>query len=72
MIPTQTIIPEEEDKSVIVARNGKAHFISVQTGIRKASDVEITDGIQPGDTIITSGLLFLKEGGKLQYATIKK
>ena len=72
MIPTQTIIPEEEDKSVIVARNGKAHFINVQTGIRKASDIEITDGLQPGDTVITSGLLFLKEGGKLQYATIKK
>ncbi len=72
MIPTQTIIPEEENKSVIVARNGKAHFINVQTGIRKASDIEITDGLQPGDTVITSGLLFLKEGGKLQYATIKK
>ncbi len=72
MIPTQTIIPEEENKSVIVARNGKAHFITVQTGIRKASDIEITDGLQPGDTVITSGLLFLKEGGKLQYATIKQ
>src|ERR1035437_2542847 len=72
MIPTQTIIPEEESKSVIVARNGKAHFITVQTGIRKASDIEITNGLQPGDTIITSGLLFLKEGGKLQYATIRK
>ena len=72
MIPTQTIIPEEENKSVIVARHGKAHFITVQTGIRKASDIEISDGLQPGDTVITSGLLFLKEGGKLQYATIKK
>jgi len=72
MIPTQTIIPEEESKSVIVAHNGKAHFITVQTGIRKASDIEITNGLQPGDTIITSGLLFLKEGGKLQYATIRK
>lgn len=72
MIPTETIIPEEENKSVIVARHGKAHFITVQTGIRKASDIEITDGLQPGDTVITSGLLFLKEGGKLQYARIKK
>lgn len=72
MIPTQTIIPEEESKSVIVARNGKAHFITVQTSIRKASDIEITDGLQPGDTVITTGLLFLKEGGKLQYATIKQ
>ncbi len=72
MIPTQTIIPEEETKSIIVARQGKAHFIKVQTGIRKASLIEITDGVQVGDTVITSGILFLKEGSKLIYSTIKK
>jgi membrane fusion protein (multidrug efflux system) len=70
MIPTGTIIPEEQNKRIIVARNGKAHFIVVKTGIRKASDIEITDGIQAGDTVITSGLLFLKEGAKLSYSSI--
>ena len=70
LIPTQAIIPQEEDKSIIVARNGKAHFIIVKTGIRNASNIEITKGIQIGDTIVTSGLLFLKEGGKLSYATV--
>ena len=72
MIPTETIIPEEENKKIIVARGGKAHFVTVQTGIRKASNIEIINGVQPGDTIITSGLLFLKEGAKLSYSTIKQ
>ena len=71
MIPTQAIIPQEEDKTVIVARQGKAHFVAVKTGIREASTIEITEGIQAGDTIITSGLLFLKEDGKLTYSSIK-
>ena len=70
LIPTQAIIPQEQSKSIIIAQNGKAHFIPVLTGIRNASNIEITKGIQPGDTIITSGLLFLKEGAKLNYSSI--
>ncbi len=30
LIPTQAIIPEEQNKSVIVAKNGKAHFIKCE------------------------------------------
>ncbi|MDR3653965.1 MAG: efflux RND transporter periplasmic adaptor subunit [Paludibacter sp.] len=72
VIPTQAIIPSETDKAVIVARNGKAHFVPVISGIRKASSIEITQGIQVGDTVITSGILFLKEGSKLIYSSVTK
>jgi membrane fusion protein (multidrug efflux system) len=71
LIPTQAIIPSEQTKSVILARNGKAHFVEVKTGVRRASNIEITDGLQPGDTIITTGILFLKENSKLSYLTVK-
>lgn len=72
MIPTQAIIPQEEDKTVIIAKHGKAHFVNVKTGIRQSSKIEITNGIEIGDTIITSGVLFLKEGSKLSYSSINK
>ncbi len=69
-IPTQAIIPSDQNKLVIKAQNGKAHFVKVKTGIRKESVIEITEGLQAGDTILISGILFLKEGAKLNYATI--
>lgn len=71
MIPSQAIIPQERNKSVIVSKKGKAHFVLVKTGVRKESMVEITDGINLGDTIITNGLLFLKEGVKLSFSNVK-
>jgi membrane fusion protein, multidrug efflux system len=71
MIPTQAIIPSGENKNVIVAQKGKAHMTQVKTGIRKAAQIEITDGLQPGDTIVISGILFLKEGDRLFYSTVK-
>jgi len=71
LIPTNAIIPQERTKSIIIAKKGKAHFVVVQTGIRTPGSVEISSGVQSGDTIITSGVLFLKEGMKLEYASIK-
>lgn len=72
MIPTQAIIPQEGDKMVIVAQKGEAHFVKIKTGIRQSSKIEVTEGVEAGDTIITSGLLFLKEKSKLSYSTITK
>lgn len=71
MIPTLAIIPSEQRKNVIVARGGKAHFTEIKTGVRKASAIEVIDGLQVGDTIITTGIMFLKEGSKLQYSSVK-
>jgi membrane fusion protein, multidrug efflux system len=71
MIPTEAIIPQEKEKSVIIAKKGKAHFVYVKTGVRQASKVEIIEGIQQGDTVITNGIQFLKEGSKLNYSNVK-
>jgi len=71
MIPTQAIIPSERDKSVIVSKNGKATFVKVKTGIRKESSIEITDGIHVGDTVVTTGILFIKDGMKLKFSNVK-
>jgi len=70
LIPTQAIIPQEDNNTVIIARKGKAHLVVVKTGIRQTSNIEITEGIQVGDTIITSGLQFLKENSTLIYSTV--
>lgn len=72
LIPTQAIIPQERNKSIVISKNGKAHFVQVKTGVRKESMVEITDGINAGDTVITNGILFLKEGVKLSFSNFKK
>jgi len=71
LIPTQAIIPDNQNKRVIIAKDGKAHFTLVKTGIRHASNIEITEGLKTGDTVITTGILFLKEGSKLLYASVK-
>ena len=71
LVPTQALIPDQNEKSIIVARNGKAHFVKIKTGIRQSDKIEVTQGLQPGDTVITTGVLFLKENSKLLYSSVK-
>lgn len=70
MVPTQAIIPQERNKQLIIAKNGKAKFVTVTTGVRQASNVEVLDGIEPGDTVVTTGLLFLKPGADLKFSRV--
>jgi membrane fusion protein (multidrug efflux system) len=72
MIPTQAIIPRERDKQLIVAKSGKARFITVTTSVRQDSMIEVTGGLNPGDTVVTTGILFIKPGSDLKFARVIK
>ena len=72
MVPTQCVIPNIRNKQVIVVKNGKAEFRVVQTGIRNESTVQITHGIDAGDTVVTSSLLFVKSAMNLNVTVASR
>ncbi|MBL7827084.1 MAG: efflux RND transporter periplasmic adaptor subunit [Saprospiraceae bacterium] len=71
MIPNQAVIPQARDKKVIVTKGGKAQFITVKTGVRQSGMIEITDGIQPGDTVCTTGVLFLRPDSPVKFSKVE-
>jgi len=60
MIPTQAVVPALKGQNVFVAKNGKAQSQPIETGIRNDSAVQVTKGLSPNDTVITTGILQLK------------
>ena len=62
MVPSEAVIPEMNSHKIFVYKNGKAKQQSVTIGVRTDKDVQITSGINPGDTVITTGILQVKEG----------
>lgn len=72
MIPSQAVIPQARGKKVAVYRNGTVSLEDVITGIRDSATVQITNGLKVGDTIITTGLMSLKPGGKVKLGKIIK
>jgi membrane fusion protein (multidrug efflux system) len=72
ILPTNAIIPDATSKKVIVIKDGIAILTKVTTGIRSAYGVEITSGINEGDTIAVTGILFAKPKKPVKVRSLKK
>jgi membrane fusion protein (multidrug efflux system) len=70
VVPTQAIIPQELVKRVIVCKNKKAVFVPVKTGVRQSSNIEVLSGLNAGDTVVTTGILFIKPGAVLKFSKV--
>ncbi|SDB58765.1 membrane fusion protein, multidrug efflux system [Flavobacteriaceae bacterium MAR_2010_188] len=62
LVPTESLIPIQNGKMIFVSRDGKAKQIEVETGSRTDSSIRILSGVKAGDTILTSGVMSLKDG----------
>lgn len=71
MVPTNCIIPEDKNNQLILVKGGKAKFINVQTGVREANNVEITQGVNAGDTVVVTGVLFARPNASLRVRSVK-
>jgi len=61
-VPSESIVPEMGVDKLYLYKSGKAMPATVQVGIRTDKDVQITSGLNPGDTVIVSGTLQLRMG----------
>ncbi len=59
-VPTEAIIPEMEGEKVFVYRSGIAQPQYVSIGLRTESHIQITGGLEFGDTLLTSGVMQLR------------
>lgn len=61
-VPAFAVLPELGGQQVFVVENGTAQPRTVETGVRTDSTVQITSGLAPQDTVITSGIQQLRPG----------
>jgi membrane fusion protein (multidrug efflux system) len=70
LIPTETLVPEISGHSVFLFKNGKSVSVPVQIGDRNDKVVQILTGINPGDTLIVSGLIQLRPDSPVKLSGI--
>jgi membrane fusion protein (multidrug efflux system) len=61
-IPTEALIPEMGGEMVYIYRKGRASSVKVNVGLRTESLIQIVSGLNFGDTLLTSGILQLRQG----------
>lgn len=66
-IPLSAMLTAEDGaKSVMVVNNdGTAHKVSIQTGINDGEDVQVTQGLNGSETVVTKGAYGLSDGSKV-------
>ena len=64
-IPSEAVIPEMGKDIVYLYKNGVAEPQEITIGIRTESRVQVLQGLNVGDTLITSGVMQLRTGMKV-------
>lgn len=70
MIPTGSIVPQGRKKLIYLFKNNKAVSTEITTGVRDSASVEVLTGLNKGDTVITTGLLFLKPNSDVKLLKV--
>ena len=71
-VPANCIIPDDRNNQVIIVKDGLANFVNIKTGVREANRVEVLSGINPGDSVIVTGVLFARPKSKVKVRSVKK
>jgi membrane fusion protein (multidrug efflux system) len=70
-VPSNALIPDASSNQVVIVSKNKAVFVNVETGIRNADVVELLKGINSGDTVIVSGVLFVRPNALVKIGKVK-
>ena len=69
-VPTQALALDITGEQVFVYKNGVALSKKVESGIRTENKIQIVNGLSPGDTVITSGIMQLRPRAKVKITSI--
>lgn len=71
LVPETALMPAGRDVFVFRVVNGKALQTRVRTGLRRSGEVEVLEGLNPGDQIVAEGAQKLRDGQAVRASEIK-
>ena len=71
VVPSEAIVPVQSGKKVYIANMGKAKEVMVDATTRTDASILILSGLKAGDTLITSGVMSLKNDAPIKVKVKK-
>ncbi|WP_340107271.1 efflux RND transporter periplasmic adaptor subunit [Pikeienuella sp. HZG-20] len=66
VVPEEAIVAQAADTFVFVVADGKAVRRAVKTGLRKEGVIAVTEGLAPGEAVVTRGLQSVRDGAPVR------
>ena len=70
-VPAEAFTLDKDGAYLFVVNEGKAKIKRVETGLRTPISVDVVSGLDVGDTVLTSGLISLREGAAVRIREIR-
>lgn len=70
LVPNSSVLPQGRTKFVFLYNGGKAKQTEITTGVRDSTNIQVMTGLKDGDTVITTGLLYLKPGSDVKLTKV--
>jgi len=71
VIPSIASVAEMGKDYAFKYSGGKASQVFIKKGLRTASSVQVTDGLQAGDTLLVTGVMQLRDGSEVEIQQIQ-
>jgi membrane fusion protein (multidrug efflux system) len=71
MIPNNSIVPQGRKKLIYLFKNNKALSTEITTGVRDSANIQVLTGLSKGDTVITTGLLYLRPNSDVKITKVQ-
>jgi membrane fusion protein (multidrug efflux system) len=68
VVPESAIVQRGDGQFVYRVRDGKAELVRVSLGLRQTGRIEVVDGLDEGDTVVTAGQIKLRPGSAVKVA----
>lgn len=72
VIPSIASIAEMGQDIAYTYKNGKAHRVVLTKGLRTASSVQVLEGLNIGDTLLSTGVMQLRDGMNVSIAQLEE
>ncbi|MDR2027090.1 MAG: efflux RND transporter periplasmic adaptor subunit [Prevotellaceae bacterium] len=70
-VPSESVVPDLGEHVVYKVENSRAKKMQIEPGVRTESYVQILKGLDVGDTVVTTGILQLRDGIDLQISSVR-
>jgi membrane fusion protein (multidrug efflux system) len=71
VVPTEAIVPVQDGKKVFISNMGKAKEVMVEATTRTDASILVLSGLKAGDTLVTSGVMSLKDEAPIKVKVTK-
>jgi membrane fusion protein, multidrug efflux system len=70
-VPEEAIVPMGDKLLIYRIKEGKAEMVPVKLGVRNKAMVQVVQGLEPGDVVITAGQIKVRPGAAVNPINLK-